>query len=53
MVDMLVLDGQDDRLKFLGLDDILTAACCPSCVGFLKGPALNRWRHGNLPLRTL
>ena len=41
MVDMLVLDGRDERLKFLGLDGILTATCCPSCVGFLKGPAFN------------
>ena len=35
MVDMLVLDGRDERLKFLGLDGILTATCCPNCVGFL------------------
>ncbi len=41
MVDMLVLDGRDERLKFLGLDGILTATCCPNCVGFLKGPAFN------------
>ena len=26
MVDMLVLDGRDERLRFLGLDGILTAA---------------------------
>ena len=43
MVDILVLDGRDERLKFLGLDGILTATCCPSCVGFLKGPAFNRF----------
>ncbi len=43
MVDMLVLDGRDERLKFLGLNGILTAACCPNCVGFLKGPAYNRF----------
>ena len=43
MVDMLVLDGRDERLKFLGLDGILTATCCPNCVGFLKGPAFNRF----------
>ena len=43
MVDMLVLDGRDERLKFLGLDGILTATCCPSCVGFLNGPAFNRF----------
>ena len=35
MVDILVLDGRDERLKFLGLDGILTATCCPSCVGCL------------------
>mgnify|MGYP000149175168 CR=1 FL=1 len=39
----LVLDGRDERLKFLGLDGILTATCCPNCVGFLKGPAFNRF----------
>ena len=43
MMDMLVLDGRDERLSFLGLDGILTATCCPSCVGFLKGPAFNRF----------
>lgn len=43
MVDMLVLDGRDERLQFLGVDGILTAACCPNCVGFLKGPAFNRF----------
>ena len=43
MVDMLVLDGRDERLKFLGLNGILTAACCPNCVGFLEGPAFNRF----------
>ena len=43
VVDILVLDGRDERLKFLGLDGILTATCCPSCVGFLKGPAFNRF----------
>jgi hypothetical protein len=43
MADMLVLDGRDERLKFLGLDGILTATCCPNCVGFLKGLAFNRF----------
>ena len=46
MVDMLVLDGRDERLRFLGLDGVLTATCCPSCVGFLKGPAFNRFTLG-------
>ncbi len=43
MMDMLVLDGRDERLKFLGINGILTATCCPNCVGFLKDPAFNRF----------
>ena len=43
MVDIFVLDGKDERLKFLGLDGVLTATCCPNCVGFLEGPAYNRF----------
>lgn len=42
-VDMLVLDGRDERLKFLGLDGILTAACCPNCVPFAETAAFNRF----------
>lgn len=41
MLDILIIDGRDERLKFLELDGILTATCCPNCVGFLKGPAFN------------
>ncbi len=33
MVDILVLDGRDERLRFLGLDGNLTATCLPNCVG--------------------
>lgn len=36
MVDILVLDGRDQRLKFLGVDGIITATCCPNCVGFTE-----------------
>lgn len=43
MIDIFVLDGRDERMKFLGIDGILTAVCCPNCVGFLKGPAFNRF----------
>lgn len=43
MVDIFVLDGRDERLKFLGMDGILTATCCPNCVGFLKGLAFNHF----------
>ena len=45
MVDILVLDGRDERLRFLGIDGILTAVCCPNCVGFLEEPA---WNHFTL-----
>ena len=34
MVDMLVLDGRDERLKFLGLDGILTATSAPAVWDF-------------------
>ncbi len=43
MVDIFVLNGRDERLKFLGIDGILTATCCPNCVGFLECPAYNRF----------
>lgn len=43
MFDMLVLDGRDERMKFLGIDGILTASCCPNCVPFLSGGAFNRY----------
>lgn len=34
LTDILVLDGRDERLGFLGLDGIFTATCCPSCCAF-------------------
>lgn len=36
MMDMLVVDGRDKRLKFLGIDGIITASCCPNCVCFTE-----------------
>lgn len=36
MADMLILDGRDERLRFLGIDGIFTASCCPNCVGFME-----------------
>lgn len=36
MADMLILDGRDERLEFLGIDGIFTASCCPNCVGFTE-----------------
>ena len=34
MMDILVLDGNDERFAFLGIDGIITASCCPNCVTF-------------------
>ena len=42
MADMLVLDGRDARLQFLGIDGILTATCCPNCVAYAE-PMLSRY----------
>ena len=42
MADMLVLNGRDARLHFLGIDGILTATCCPNCVAYAE-PILNRY----------
>ncbi len=43
MVDILRMDCDDGRLGFLGIEGILTATCCPSCVGLLKGAAFSRY----------
>ena len=32
MIDLLVLDGRDPRLRFLEIDGIFTATCCPNCI---------------------
>ncbi len=32
LMDILVIDGRDERFSFLGLDGIITASCCPNCV---------------------
>lgn len=42
LVDILTLDGRDPRLKFLGLDGIVTATCCPACVPW-EEPAYSRF----------
>ncbi len=35
-VDMMVIDGRDERLAFLGIDGVFTASCCPNCVCFME-----------------
>lgn len=37
MMDMLVVDARDKRLQFLGVDGVITATCCPSCVLYEEG----------------
>lgn len=32
LIDLLVLDGRDPRLAFLGIDGIFTVTCCPHCI---------------------
>lgn len=51
MVDAVILDGRDERLRFLGVDGVITAACCPNCVAFTEG-AFTRFdpRGGGEPL---
>lgn len=41
-VDILVLDGKAESLQFLGVDGIITATCCPSCVAY-QVPAYSRF----------
>ena len=43
MVDMLVLDGRDEKLAFLGLDGILTDICCPQLCGILESPPIQQF----------
>ena len=37
MLDILVIDGRDERFSFLGLDGIITASFCPNCVTMSEG----------------
>ena len=37
LVDILVIDGKDERFAFLGLDGIITASCCPNCITLSEG----------------
>ena len=31
-IDMAIIDSRDERLKFIGVDGIIKASCCPNCV---------------------
>ena len=37
IIDILVIDGRDEKFSFLGLDGIITASCCPNCVTLSEG----------------
>lgn len=43
LIDILVIDGKDERFSFLGLDGIITASCCPNCVTFATDGISNRF----------
>ncbi|MCT4509702.1 MAG: hypothetical protein N4A48_13270 [Tepidibacter sp.] len=34
LVDIITIDGSDDRLKYLGIDGTVSATVCVNCVGF-------------------
>lgn len=36
IVDMITIDGRDERLTFLGLDGTFTAPACPNCIQFAE-----------------
>ena len=33
-IDMAIIDSRDERLKFIGVDGIIKASCCPNCVTY-------------------
>ena len=33
-IDIAIIDGRDERLKFIGVDGIIKASCCPNCVTY-------------------
>lgn len=37
LLDIIVIDGKDERFSFLGIDGIITASCCPNCVSLSEG----------------
>ncbi len=37
LMDILVINGKDERFAFLGLDGIITASCCPNCITLSEG----------------
>ena len=44
LVDLLSIDGNDERLKFLGVDGRITAVCCVNCVLYAGLAAFSRFR---------
>lgn len=42
MVDMLTVDGRDERLSFLGIDGVIKALTCPNCSS-VCGPTYCRY----------
>lgn len=36
LVDILKVDGTHEKLRFLGVDGMITATCCPNCVPYVE-----------------
>ncbi len=43
LVDILIIDGKDERFSFLGIDGIITASCCPNCITLAADGISNRF----------
>lgn len=37
IVNLMEIDGRDERLDFIGIDGIIKAKCCPNCFTFSEG----------------
>lgn len=43
LVNMMEIDGRDSRLHFLGIDGVIKAKCCPSCIIWSGGNYFSRY----------
>ena len=37
IVNLMEIDGRDERLDFIGIDGVIKAKCCPNCFTFSEG----------------
>lgn len=43
LVNMMEIDGRDSRLRFLDIDGVIKAKCCPSCIIWSGGNYFSRY----------